>query len=447
MQAAGEQDDQGPVHDVEKLGGVADGGGERQGVKELVERREAAQANQEGDDRHAAPEPDELSLPPREHRLLAPQRLQHCPQRNQHHQRSRIHAAAAIANEAGGRGPRFAGGEVAVPLRVASAGAPVAASQVIVLQALRQVHGGIHAVAKQAGHKQAERFAFGHAPLGGGIPALGFAGLVLAHAGHALDLGADQGADGRCGDECRERGHHRQPPHAPGRALRPRAFAGPRLPEHKARNDQAENGPDVKGFHHAQADGQAGQGGAEPAPGRGEVGQRRQGQEVQPEAQGLRGHAPAGGGKEVRVQRHGEAAQETGPGGELPLAEAQPGAQAEKQQRERRVDFRKEQRPGQQRQPLRDVRRSAGPRAAEPVEVAPVAEEARGQPGALRADGAERAVVGKDRVARAQAIPEEHGQQHGQAERDPQELPCGRRRNAGPAFRLIHSAEVFFISG
>ena len=70
---------------------------------------------------------------------------------------------------------------------------------------------------------------------------------------------------------------------------------------------------------------------------------------------------------------------------------------------------------------------------AEPVEAAPVAEEARGQPGALRADGAERAVVGKDRVARAQAIPEEHGQQHGQAERDQQELPCGRRRNAGPA--------------
>ncbi len=200
--------------------------------------------------------------------MLPPQGLQSCPQRDHHHQHPGVNAPAAIPDESRGRLAFLARGKVPVPCRIASAGAPVVSSPVIVPEALGQVHGRIHPVAKQAGHNQAEGLAFRHAPLRRLVPAAGFALLILSHAGNALDLRADQRADGRSGDEGREHDHHRQPPNALAQSLRRRPLPGQRLVDDKACDDHAEDGPDVKGLHHAHADGQAGQGDTEPAAGR-----------------------------------------------------------------------------------------------------------------------------------------------------------------------------------
>ena len=179
-----------------------------------------------------------------------------------------------------------------------------------------------HPIAEQAGDDDAEGFEFGQAPLRRFVPASFLRGLVLRHAGHAFDLGADQHGQRL---ERHEPGDYRHQRHAADDGHEPsvgRTAGLPREEGDERGHVEADDRPTIEAFER-HAGGATREHRLHPGASRGGRHQRRHGQKSG-EAEGVRAEAPAGVGEGIGVERHRQCPEHAGHGAKAELAEANP---------------------------------------------------------------------------------------------------------------------------
>ena len=194
----------------------------------------------------------------------------------------------------------------------------------------------------------------------------------------------------------------------------------------------AHNGADIKALHQIHAHGQPRQNRLRPVLFDGFGGERGQGEKNHRGRHIPGSQPPAGRGKEMHVQAGRDSPNPANCRIEPELAEEEPGAETDKKQRGRGVNFQEQNRGGNSAErgqnggkKSRNSGGGAGSRLPNPVDVAPGSKEPAGELIAFRDHRAQRAVIGKKNLVGQETLVKEKRQGRAEHPRE-QEQVMGR---------------------